>query len=296
MVNMTIAIVGDGQQWMFSNDWDVCEANGWLHVEDFDGWYGGVGAAVTPDTKRFQRHGSFPAPSIRGPRKMDLTLTWLDTIEDSLGSYSHFSRLASGIAWDYGPYAMTVREQGETLSTLVQLDGEIQHKAVIEHGETAFRIKIPLRAQDPFLYGPEHVYTVRPNSKSLVLMDPMFKETGNGEQVMDWLYDAPEYVRLTNPGTATAYPTYTVVADSPMGVRLSAGGQTIEYALPLFPNSPLTLDMSGHATMNDRDVSSRLRKREWHSIPPRGGSVTPIVDFFEGGSGYVTASVRPTYI
>lgn len=297
MTDMSIAFSGDNYGAIFHNDWDVCEANGLGHIEDLDGWYGGVGATVTPELKRVRRHGNFPAPTIRGPRKMDLTLTWVNSKKDPHG-FSTWSRLLSAALWDEGPYAMTVREENVTLSCLVQLDGEIKHRPIVASSEEAFRVKIPLRANDPFLYGPAETYTVRPMGGGLALSYPLFGQAiadASGSKLLDWSRTTNESVTVHNPGNATAFPSYRIVADSPAGAVITANGQTVAYRGPIFPQSPLVIDMQGSASINGADYSSQLVARDWSSIPP-GGFTTPSVSFPNGASGFAECIVRPTYI
>lgn len=297
MTDISIAITGDGYSAMFHNNWDVCEANGLAHIEDLDGWYGGVGSTVTPDLRRFRRHGNFPAPTIRSARKMDLTLTWVNSSGDPHG-FSTWSRILSAALWDKGPYAMTLREESETLSCMVQLDGEIQHRPVVQSSEHAFRVKIPLRATDPFLYGPERVYTIRPQGGGLALAYPAFGQglkNKAGEQVLGWSKTTDTPVTIYNPGNATAYPFYKIVADSPGGASITANGQTVTFRGPTFPQAPLYIDMQGGASVGGIDRSAQLTDRGWSSVPPQGSS-TPILSLPDGAIGYAECHLRPTYL
>lgn len=300
MSNIEITLRGGGIVDTFHNDWDVCEARGLLHIEDLEGWIGGVGASVTPDLNRFRRHGKFPGRTIRSARKMDLTLTWHESIDDSEFGYTGAARLASSIAWDEGPYTMTVVEDGFELSTEVQLDGEPAYQPVVKGSTDAFRIRIPLRANDPFLYSPPETTLVSGYSSTPVVLPGAWTQgyrNAAGEQVLAWSVPARKPAVMANRGTADAYPVITVVADSPAGVSMVIDGNTVEYAAPIFEQSPLVLDYKkGSATMSGRDVSFNLRKREWSAIAP-GRSATPRIAFrSNGGHGFANATLRSAWI
>lgn len=301
MSHITITISGNHQTWKFSNDWDECARNGWLHIEDLAGWYGGVDATVTPEVNRFQSHGAFPAPSIRGPRKMDLVLSWHESIDDSGYGYQSSGRAASGIMWDKGPYTFTLKEDVKVLTCEVQLDGEIAHTPVIQGSEQAYRLKINLRASDPFLYGPEKQYTILTQGayKALSYKGGLFgsgKKNAKGKRVLSYGTHAartPPIVK--NLGNATAYPVYTVTADSPNGVRLTVNGRVIDYRGPLFSQTPLVIDMAGSVSMRGKDVSQNLRLRNWSPLGPETNT-TPTISFPGKGVGFAVCTVRDTWI
>lgn len=300
MSNIEITLEGGGIIDTFHNDWDQCEARSLLHIEDLEGWYGGVGASVTPDLSRFRRHGKFPGRTIRSARKMDLTLTWHESIDRGEASaYTLAARIASGIAWDEGPYTMTVNEDGFILSTEVQLDGEPSLQPIEAGSEQAFRIRIPLRASDPFLYGPADRVNIRRYSHTPVVLPDPFTHgytDAQGRQVLAWSATGASPAPLTNNGTADAYPVVEIVGDDPTGASLVMNGETVQYRGPLFAQSPLTIDYKrGSASMNGRDVSQNLRMRGWSAIKPHTSTSMHLV-FLGEGTGYGTATVRPTYI
>ena len=301
MSNIEITLEGGGIIDTFHNDWDVCEARGLLHIEDLDGWLGGVGASVTPDLNRFRRHGKFPGRTIRSARKMDLTLTWHQSLSPVGGrGYMGAARVASSIAWDEGPYRMTVKEDGLELSTEVQLDGEPAFQNVAAGSTQAFRIRIPLRANDPFLYAPAEETLISGHTRTPVARPNPFGHElydRDGNQVFAWTEPAQRPAVLRNDGTADAYPIITVVANSPGGVEINLEGGTVQYAAPLFEQSPLVLDYKrGSATVNGRDASYSLRKRQWKPVPPHS-STQPRMDFLsDGAHGYSLAALRSTFI
>jgi len=300
MSTIEITLEGGGIRDTFHNDWDECEARGLLHIEDLEGWLGGVGSSVTPDLNRFRRHGKFPGRTIRSARKMDLTLTWHHTLSPAgQDGYMGAARVASSIAWDEGPYLMTVVEDGLELSTEVQLDGEPAIQNVQAGSTQAFRARIPLRANDPFLYGERQELVVSPSGVKPVVMPEPFGPLRNaaGEQVLVWSTPAKRPGLFENTGTADAYPVWTIVGNSPAGVELNVDGKIVQYAAPLFEQSPLIIDYKkGSATMNGRDVSFNLRKREWTSIGPHATGQPRMHFRSNGATGYALASIRPTWI
>lgn len=301
MSNIEITLEGGGVTDVFHNIWDQCEARGLMHIEDLEGWYGGVGSSVVPDIERYRRHGRFPGRTIRGERKITLTLTWIRSIfPSSDNAYTAFARMSSSIAWGEGPYRMTVNEDGFILSTDVQLDGEPIFQPLYPGSEAGFRIRIPLRAQDPFLYAPPSTSTVTGYTKSPVQLNNPYGHglfNADGQQVMAWSVASQRAEPLVNNGTADAWPTITVVADSSAGVEVLLDGGSVYYAAPLYEQSPLTLDYyKGTARVNGRDASYNLRRREWKPVPP-GSSLTPRLSFMSNGAyGFADATVSSTFI
>lgn len=301
MSNIEITLTGpDGSSEVFHNDWDICEARGLLHVEDLAGWYGGVGADVVPDIKRFRRHGKFPGRAYRTHRNIDLTLTWHQSIMPGEDGFTAYARWASSLAWGHGPYQLRVVEDGFALNCEVVLDGDPQWQNVLAGSEQAFRMKLNLRANDPFLYGDAQVTSIQGYQRTPALLTDFFQQgykNAAGEQVLGW---SEPYVNpnvIGNSGTVDAYPVFTVTADSYSGVRIRLGGQVVEYGGALTQRSPLVLDYAkGSATINGRDYSSQLVRRNWAALGP-GDQDIPQVDFLQDtGIGFATATVRPTFI
>src|SRR5699024_4914317 len=169
----------------------VCESQGLLHVENLEGWYGGVGA-TTPVISLAGQHGAYLSPTLRGTRSLTLTLTWVSSVDHSNLAYTRFSRFASGLAWDRGPYRMTVTEVDAVLWTDVHLDGEIQHHPINASSESAFRVMIPLKA-DSFLYGPDRTTFLTPEGTGVGLAYDLFHNTGGDDPIITYV----EYLTLT---------------------------------------------------------------------------------------------------
>lgn len=97
---------------------------------------------------------------------------------------------------------------------------------------------------------------------------------------------------LVNRGTATAWPTLTVTGGFD-GVLISTGVDAIEYS-GYVGDVPLTLDSrSCTASMGGSDVGRNLIRRGFPSVAPGGSCVLRLLS---SGSGWVTATVRDTYI
>jgi len=301
MSNIEITLEGGGVTDVFHNIWDQCEARGLMHIEGLEGWYGGVGSSVVPDIERYRRHGRFPGRTIRGERKITLTLTWIRSIfPSSDNAYTAFARMSSSIAWGEGPYRMTVNEDGFILSTDVQLDGEPIFQPLYPGSEAGFRIRIPLRAQDPFLYAPEAITTVTGYTKTPVQLNNPYGHglvNADGQQVMAWSMPSQTAEPIINDGTVDSWPTITVVGNSSGGAQLHLGGGSVYYAAPMYEQAPVVLDYyKGTATVNGRDASYNLRRRDWRPIPP-GTSLVPRLAFMSDSAyGYAEAANRSTFI
>lgn len=296
MTNISIELSGPDFTTRFHNDWDVCESQGLLHVENLEGWYGGVGARTAEMTLAGQ-HGAYLAPTLRGPRSMTLVLTWVSSVDTGNLAYTRFSRFASGLAWDKGPYRMTVTEGDAVLWTDVHLDGEIQHQPINAAYESAFRVMIPLKA-DSFLYGPDRTTFLTPEGTGVGLEFDLFsEESGDGDPILTYgeYIDIDEVV--TNLGNATAYPSFLVVGDFPGGVGLSVGRGTLEFPWPLVRRAPLQIDASGSAWIGATNVTARLSRRDFSAFQVRpGAQIAPAMYALQGGSGYCEMHTWDTYI
>lgn len=295
MTNISIELSGPDFTTRFHNDWDVCESQGLLHVENLEGWYGGVGA-TTPVISLAGQHGAYLSPTLRGTRSLTLTLTWVSSVDPSNLAYTRFSRFASGLAWDKGPYRMTVTEGDAVLWTDVHLDGEIQHHPINASSESAFRVMIPLKA-DSFLYGPDRTTFLTPEGTGVGLEYDLFTNTEGEDPILTYgeYIDIDEYV--VNLGNATAYPSFLVVGDFPGGVGISAGRGTLEYPWPLTREAPLQIDASGSAWIGATNVTSRLSQRDFSEFQLRPGSgIAPAMYAIQGGSGYCEMHAWDTYI
>ncbi|KFF31644.1 hypothetical protein [Bifidobacterium bombi] len=104
-----------------------------------------------------------------------------------------------------------------------------------------------------------------------------------------------DLLRLSNRGTATAYPCLTVSGDWPDGVVIVCDGeQSLEWSGKVVSGVPLILDCrSQTASMGGIDVSRSLVRRAVPSVRP-GGSVT--LHLASVGDGSVTVELHDTYI
>ena len=251
-------------------------------VEDVAGWYGGSG--VRAEVTARVGHGDFPSRGWRESRVM--TLHGASICRDSDARDAEERRL-SGILWD-GQYGELTCDDGDAvLSTGVRLDGEPQ---IVKTGTTALRYQVPLRAETPFLYGPERTVFVHPVGTSVGLRFPLFVPgcLDFGDAIDT---DAP----VTNQGNAVAHPVVLVSGDFPGGFRLTVDGRTVEWPWPTVLAAPVEIRSSGSVWIGDANVTAQASVREWWSIPP-GGTVSPVLSALQGGSGWAEVHHRDTYI
>lgn len=99
---------------------------------------------------------------------------------------------------------------------------------------------------------------------------------------------------LRNNGTSPAYPVFTCVGPL-QGVRLTFGpGTRSLWSTQVVGTVPMVLDCrSRTAEIAGLSVDHTLKSRNFPVIPP-GGELP--VELISGGSGYVTAEVRDTYM
>ena len=251
-------------------------------VENVAGWYGGSG--VRADVTARIGHGDFPSRGWRESRV--LTLHGASICRDSDARDAEERRL-SGILWD-GQYGELTCDDGDAvLSTGVRLDGEPQ---IVKVGTTALRYQVPLRADSPWLYGPEQKVFLHPIGSGVGLEYPPYLggvlAYGSAVESQD---------PISNPGNATAWPHFLVTGDFPSGFRLSAGGRVVSWPNPVFPQSPVLVDMSGSIWVGSENQTYRAGATEWFSIPA-GGTIHPVFEPIQFGSGWAEARIWPTFM
>src|SRR5699024_6473212 len=207
-----------------------------------------------------------------------------------------FARAASAIAWGEGPYHMRVVEDGFALNTEIQIDGEPNFQPVFAGSEAAFRVRIPISASDPFLYGDPRETLIQGYQRTPSLLWDTFGQgytNAEGEQVLGWSEPHVNPLTIMNAGTVPAYPVFVVTADSYSGVGITLGGNAVEYGGALVQASPLTLDYrQGSATINGRPQSAELTLRGWEALPP-GSLAVHRVDFLDDrGARCAAAAMR----
>lgn len=102
---------------------------------------------------------------------------------------------------------------------------------------------------------------------------------------------------LTNAGSATAFPRFTVHGRFPGGIRLTVGGSSVTYVGSITSGSPLVLDaLTRTATVGGLDRSQFLGERDFPTIPP-GGSITVAFQPLDSTTGgWCVAETRDTFI
>lgn len=102
---------------------------------------------------------------------------------------------------------------------------------------------------------------------------------------------------LRNDGTSTAYPVLTTGGTlRGFSIRDTAGIGTLEYGDTAWPQAPIVIDcLRRTATCNGVDVTWKLTRRAFPSVPP-GGEITLVCGGNAGSDAYICASMRNTYI
>lgn len=255
------------------------------YLKDVAGWFGGVGVKGD-NTDRSLGHGVFPEPSTLAGRELTLSAEiWCAEEADR----DRLNRLASGILGDGDFGTLRVTEDGLTLSATVKLAGEVGHSTA---GSEWLALQLPLLAPDPFLYADPATVQLNPPGTGRGLVFPLFPD---GVLSYGDVAGGSGGV-LRNSGNAEAFPVFTVRGTFPQGFALVAGGRTVEYLDPVFPQSPVTVDMAaGSVVVNGRDNTARTSRRGWFSVPP-GGVIAPrILPRGGNGSGWADAVISSTY-
>lgn len=253
---------------------------------DLKGWYGGVGV-TEGGPQRALGHGAFPQRARRTERTITLE-GMIHVIDDT--DRDTADRIVSAALWEGGFWPLTVTHGDLTLTTQVQLDGDIGHTYV---GERALKVQFPLRAPDPFLYGQRQETTL-----ALPGMGRGFRWSPgpwSGGYARWGAGAAP--ARMTNDGHAEAWPTFRVTGDFPEGFRLSVGGRVVEYPGIVTARSPVDVDYgSGQVLTGGRDVTHMLVSRQWEPIPPRSAITPKLTARSKFSEGWATGAWADTYI
>lgn len=144
-------------------------------------------------------------------------------------------------------------------------------------GPLGLQYQAVVKCPDPYKYGPAQTSTTGlPAPGSSGLGFPLFGSTGFLEF---GTAGDPGQVTLTNPGTADAWPTFTITGPVLGGVVITdiASGRQIVYSGDV-PSSGvlLVVDSSvGRATLNGADRSGLLTVKQWFPVPAGTGS-TPV--------------------
>lgn len=248
---------------------------------DVAGWHGGV--AVTGQFTDRIRHGQFPVKGRGGARILSLSLSrWADTDAEM----EAFRRGVSAVLGDGESGTLAVDWDGMVLSATVQRDGEV----AVSHDAGFATALIPLRAPDPFLYGPQQTVFLHPIGTGVGLEYPLY-----ADGVLSYGAAITSQDPISNPGNAPAWPHFLIVGDFPSGFRVSAGGRVVEWPVPTVPQAPVLVDMSGSIWVGSSNQTHRAGRTEWFDIPP-GSTIDPVFEPIQFGSGWAEARIWPTFL
>lgn len=255
---------------------------------DLDGWYGGVGV-LDRNTKRPENHGYFPEANLRTGRAM--TLKGLFAYEDD-HTRNQLMRFLSGILGEGQLENMYVTADNQTLMTRVKLDGEVSIKWDRD-GDLELDVSIPLLAPDPQVYGEERTYQVFPAGTGEGRVYPLYAP--NGVRSYGNTVNASKAL-VDNRGTSDAYPVVIVEGSFPAGFRLTSGQNVVEYRGPVFPSSPVTVDMRRQSvTVDKMDRTHLVSKRGWFKVP-KFSQIQPRISSLQPGNGHANFTIRDTYL
>lgn len=152
-----------------------------------------------------------------------------------------------------------------------------------------------LIADDPRRYRPAQVVSTGLPSSGGGLVFPLFQTTGLLE------FGAPGasgQVTLLNPGSADAFPSFTITGPVLGGVVITdiASGRQIVYAGDV-PDAAVLLIIDtafGRATLNGADRTAELTVKQWFPVPAGGSSTVQFATLGAAGQlGQLSASLEP---
>lgn len=282
-VRSATLIEGSGRRWAFTGRPSPGPAR-W-YIEDVAGWAGGAG--VRGDVAARLGHGDVVSTAHREGR----VLTVKAKVEcESSDLRDELEMELSSIMGD-GSWGTLEADNGAVpLRTSVRLDGAPQ---VVEVGMRGLRIQVPLRSGSAFLFGETQRVTVAAAGSGIGLRYPLFSPNG----VLD--YGAPSQATtgvLTNTGTADAWPVFWPVGDMPSGFRIIQDGHVIEWAGPVALGVPVAVDSERSAVEIAGTDASQLLARDDFQPVRRGASSHITFEPLGGATGYLEATLAPTYI
>jgi hypothetical protein len=266
--------------------------DGPYHVRDVSGWDGVEGRIDV--VARANAHGSFDAPAWSESRTITVEgYCQLPEERDQLFVDMGRSMVLTG---DAATSPLAIWFAGRTLTA----NARLRRWAPVNFGNWGvgnFGWIAEWWAADPFRYGETVSAMTGLPEDSGGLVFPLFDSTP-GLDFGD--LGSPGRITLDNPGSAPAYPVYTVTGPVPSGFELRhvETGRRLRWGSSVPSGSVITLDCrTATASFDDSPGwDGALTKRQWHTIPA-GGSAT--VQFLGLGSydaaSQLTASWAPTY-
>lgn len=256
-------------------------------VADISGW-DDLPPSRVDDVARANQHGSFDAPVWSAARTVTVE-GYTISPEDRDQLFVDLGRSLT-LGGDDDPGQLAVTFSGRTLTANARLTRS--SRTLKLWGPGHFGWIAEWWAPDSFRYGSTVTGTtgLPEDTGGLIfpLFDAGFLDFGD--------LGSPGRITMDNPGTAPAYPVYTVTGPVPSGfeLRLVETGQRLRWASAVPTGSVITLDCrTGTASYDDSPGwDGQLTKRQWHTIP-RDGTAT--VQFLGLGSYDAAASLTATW-
>lgn len=257
-------------------------------VTDLRGWDGSPGVRTDGNFPR-STIGTTARPTIYDGRAISIFgETDCIDVAATMQAETEIGGLFRSDFEDNAPVTLRIVHHDQDLSAVVDLDGIISAKADCTRLSVIWTI--PLLAPDPRRYGPVREGSLLPIGTGRGLRWPLF-ESG----YLDWGEAVNTTVTITNAGTSDAYPVFRVMGNMASGFALVSGDRALIFGQPVYPQSPVTVDMAGHVWVGGMERSVWLTRREWFSVPAKGAIQVQLVPLQQGGTGQATFTVRDTW-
>jgi hypothetical protein len=260
-------------------------------VADISGW-DDLPPSRVDDVARANQHGSFDAPVWSSARTVTVEGYCIDPdLRDQLLIDLGRTLILGG---DDDPGELAVTFAGRTLTANARLTRS--SRTLKLWGPGHFGWIAEWWAADPFRYGSSVTGTTGLPEDTGGLEFPLF-----ADGFLDFGdLGAPGRITMDNPGSAPAYPVYTVTGPVPAGFELRhvETGRRLRWGSAVPTGSEITLDCrTATASFDDSPGwDGELTKRQWHVVPASG---TATVQFLGLGSydaaASLTASWAPTF-
>jgi hypothetical protein len=250
-----------------------------------EGWSGGPGVRLEL-SDRPQRDGSFDAPSFRSARV--ITLEGTAIAPDEVARERAKERLGAVLANGSRLTPLVVAERSVRRTAQVRLSSAIK---IVDTTPVSFDWSMQVTAPDPLRYGDPHTLTCGlprpgPGIDFPVLFPVRFGEPSDGRIV------------LTNQGTATAWPLWTITGPCVRPViRNPVTGERLEFSLTLVEGDLLSVDTAARTVIYNQASrrAALVPGSRWFGVKPGATTVT-FGAFDETASATLTASWHDAWI
>jgi hypothetical protein len=206
------------------------------------------------------------------------------------------------MTWGEAPEAepLTIANAGLTLTADARLT---RFKPTLGTGWASghFPWAVEWVCPDPLRYGvPTGFPTAFPTAGG-GLRFPLFTNGTVGVGHLDFgLPGTSGRVTVSNPGTAAAWPQFTVVGPVPdegFDVVCVETGERLTYATGVSAGSTVVMDSAtGRVLLNgDADRSGFLTRADWFSVPPGGTCTVAFLPRGVSSAAVLTVTLRPAW-